>query len=220
MVDEREASAPSGAETQLQQPHSDVYTVANVITVLRLILIPIFFTAILSDRPHSDTAAFILFVLAASTDWLDGMIARRTGTVTQLGKALDPLVDRLLIASGVLGLYVKDRLPLWIVLLLILRDVYLLYGAWVLEKHHRRLAVTYTGKVTTAVLLSGFSLLILYWPVVSLGGRTFALGELVVYAGVVLSVITAVQYTFIARRTLAEARTAEAGAGTEEEAAT
>ena len=77
---------------------------------------PIFFSVFLTDR--SDTLAFVLFVAAASTDWLDGQIARRTGTVTAIGKAIDPLVDRLLIASGVIGLYIEGRLPLWIVLVL------------------------------------------------------------------------------------------------------
>ena len=86
----------------------------------------------------------MLFAIAASTDWLDGQIARRTGTVTALGKAIDPLVDRLLIAAGVFGLWLVDRLPGWIVFVLMARDVYLGYGAWRLEQfYRRRLPVTY-----------------------------------------------------------------------------
>jgi len=184
----------------------DIYTVANIITVLRLILVPIFFTVMVSGK--SDVLAFALFAIAASTDWLDGQIARRTGTVTVIGKAIDPLVDRLLIGAGVLGLYLENRLPLWVVGLLLLRDVYLGYGAWRLEqRYHHRLRVTFMGKLTTALLLTGFSLLILNWPTTpglgivdspalpGFGSEDVAAGIWLVYAGLVLSVTTAISYT-------------------------
>lgn len=176
----------------------DVYTVANIVTVLRLVMVPIFFSVLVTGT--NDALAAVLFAVAASTDWLDGQIARRTGTVTQIGKAIDPLVDRLLIASGLLGLYLEQRLPLWIVIVLIARDVYLLYGAWRLEAYHVRLPVTYLGKATTFTLLVGFTLLILGWPTVILGGQEIYLGLLVVYVGMALSLSTAVQYTVIAYR--------------------
>ena len=110
----------------------DIYTVANTVTLLRLMLIPFFFAVLI--RGHHNFGAFLLFAIAASTDWLDGQIARRTGTVTALGQAIDPLVDRLLIAAGVFGLWLVDRLPGWIVFVLVARDVYLGYGAWRLEQ--------------------------------------------------------------------------------------
>jgi cardiolipin synthase len=128
--------------------------------------------------------------------------------VTTIGKIIDPLVDRLLIAFGVLGLYVLDRLPLWVVVVLVARDLYLLYGAWVLERHGRRMPVMYIGKVTTAVLLTAFSALMLGGSV-SLGGVTpLRIGQLLMYVGVALSLTTAVLYTVAARRLLAEARAA------------
>ncbi|MBW6468507.1 MAG: CDP-alcohol phosphatidyltransferase family protein [Coriobacteriia bacterium] len=188
-----------------------MWTVANVITVARLLLIPFFFSVLLSDRPHADTLAFALFAAAASTDWLDGMIARRTGTVTPLGKVIDPLVDRLLLASGVVGLYLIDRVSLWLVGLLVARDVYLLWGAYRLERHGERMPVTYLGKATTAVLLAGFSLLILGWPAVEIFGAERLLGEPVVYVGVVLSLSSALHYTVLARRLVARVSGDRAG---------
>lgn len=200
----------------VQSPESvdhshDIYTVANIITVLRLILVPFFF-AVLINGNHN-TLAFLLFAVAASTDWLDGQIARRTGTVTALGKAIDPLVDRLLIASGVLGLYVEGRLPLWAVIVLFGRDTYLMYGAWRLEQgYKRRMPVTFAGKLTTAVLMTGFADLILGWPLLpglgivdtpllpGFGSQPAALGAWFVYAGIVLSVSTAIHYTALYRR--------------------
>lgn len=161
----------------------EVYTLANAITLVRLFMVPVFFALLL--KGGADRTAFWVFAIAASTDWLDGQIARRTKTVSVVGRAIDPLVDRLLIAAGVLGLYLIDRIPLWIVLVLFARDVLLLTGSFVLEKRHSaRMPVKFLGKVTTAVLLAGFCGLLWGWG--------WAIE--VVYAGVVLSVTTAVLY--------------------------
>lgn len=216
----RDVSEP---KQPLSEDHShDIYTLANVITVLRLILVPFFFAVLVSGpweqrALSSDLAAFILFAVAASTDWLDGQIARRTGTVTEIGKAIDPLVDRLLIASGVFGLYIVGRLPLWVVGLLLARDAYLLWGAARLARRRiRALPVVYIGKITTALLLVGFSALILNWPLVpgagvidsallpGLGTEPVGLGIWFVYAGIITSLATAVIYTIQARRAVAD----------------
>lgn len=205
-----EPERPAPAE---DAPSGDVYSVANMITILRLLLTPVFFTVLVIGEGKYDVVAFFLFVVAASTDFLDGMVARRTGTVTTLGKAMDPLVDRLLIAFGVLGLYLLDRLPLWVVVILVLRDVYLLYGAWVLERHGRRMPVLYIGKATTVVLLTGFSVLMVAGPPSAprdlLGIPLLQIGLVLVYVGIVMSLTTAVLYTIAARRELASARAGE-----------
>jgi cardiolipin synthase (CMP-forming) len=180
-------------------------------------LIPFFFTVLIRGRHNF--GAFILFAIAASTDWLDGQIARRTGTVTALGQAIDPLVDRLLIAAGVFGLWLVGRLPGWIVFVLLARDVYLGYGAWRLEQlYHRRLHVTYVGKITTALLLVGFADLVLAWPMIrgaglvdspllpGLGSQPAVLGIWFIYAGMCFSIAAAIQYSFIYLRTAREAR--------------
>jgi cardiolipin synthase (CMP-forming) len=210
---------PARGQTDQPTPpddHSrDIYTVANTVTVLRLILVPFFFAVLIHGE--RDVLAFALFAVAASTDWLDGQIARRTGTVTALGKAIDPLVDRLLIASAVLGLYVVHRLPAWMVVVLFARDAYLMYGAWRLEQfYHRRMPVTYAGKATTAALLAGFAGLILGWPIVrgaglvdsaylpGFGSAPAPLGIWFVYAGLVLSLGSAIHYTILYLRTTRE----------------
>lgn len=203
----------------------DVFSVANVITVLRMALIPFFFFYLVISPPQvgPNHLAFVLFTLAAATDWLDGFIARRTGTVTDIGKVIDPLVDRLLIASALVGLLVVGRVHLWLVALLIGRDVYLLYGAWVLERHGRRVPVSVLGKWTTAVLLTGFALLVWNLPIVQYPAATFEvlgltvsvggprpLGEAIAYIGLVMSLVAAVGYTGIARRAYRDALSDEA----------
>jgi cardiolipin synthase len=218
VVDDRPVPAAAPDVDDASADHArDIYTLANIITVLRLILVPIFFAVLVSGR--SDTLSFALFALAASTDWLDGQIARRTGTVTEIGKAIDPLVDRLLIAFGVLGVYLLGRVPLWIVVVLLARDLYLLVGAAYLARHHvRALPVIFLGKLTTALLLFGFSDLILAWPMVpglglvespalpGWGSEPAIFGIWFVYAGVVTSIGTAAVYTREALRALRTAR--------------
>jgi len=206
VVEARDTRSESAGGVRPAEEHvHDIYTIANIVTVLRLILVPLFFTALINGG--SDRLAFFLFAVAASTDWLDGQIARRTGTVTAIGKAIDPLVDRLLIASGVIGLYVEHRLPLWIPVLLVARDLVLGYGVWRLEtRFHLRMPVTMAGKTTTAILLAGFGDLILGWPTVpgvgvvetvllpGFGSRPAVLGIWFVYVGIALSIGSAVGY--------------------------
>jgi cardiolipin synthase len=209
VVEERDSSREIAGDSRPAGEHGhDIYTIANIITVLRLILVPLFFTVLISGQ--NSGLAFLLFTVAASTDWLDGQIARRTGTVTAIGKAIDPLVDRLLIASGVIGLYVVHRLPLWIPIVLVVRDLLLGYGVWRLETvYHRRMAVTVVGKWTTALLLIGFADLILGWPLVpglgrlesaalpGFGSQPAILGIWFVYAGVIFSICSAIGYAII-----------------------
>lgn len=212
MVEERQS------EHAEEVVHHTVYSVANLITVLRLILVPLFFTVLIdAHTPRGRLAAFIIYAIAGSTDWLDGQIARRTHTVTQFGKIVDPLVDRLLLASGVVGLYIIGVLPAWIPVVLVARDLYLLYGAYVLEKYRVILPITYTGKLTTAVLLTGFSSLIAGWPIIGgagllvtrllpgFGTTVVPAGIWFVYAGTVLSLSAAAQYTVLAVRARKEA---------------
>ncbi len=202
--------APGRDPSRSSPPASgDIYSVANMITLLRLLITPVFFTVLVIRDGRYSLIAFILFVVASCTDFLDGMIARRTGTVTTLGKVIDPLVDRLLIAFGVLGLYVLDRLPLWVVVVLVARDIYLLYGAWVLERHGLRMPVLVIGKVTTAVLLTAFSALMLGQAVSVVGVTPLRIGQYLMCAGVALSLATAVLYTFRARRMLAQSKAGE-----------
>jgi cardiolipin synthase len=212
-----------------ERDHShDVWSVANMITMVRLLLVPVFLVVFLGSKsPNADLIAFLIFAVAALTDFLDGFVARTTHRVTELGKTLDPLVDRALIVAAVIGLFLTARLPLWIALFFVARDAYLLWGVMYRESRcARRPAVNWAGKVTTAVALIGFSLLILGWPIVpglgllpndpvwlpGLGSTPAYLGIYLMYLGVALSLAAAVQYTYQARRALAEARGSSAPA--------
>ncbi len=97
-------------------------TLANKITVLRIFLVPIFMIFLLIKIPYGPLIAAGIFILAASTDGLDGYVARKQKTVTTLGKFLDPLADKLLITSALISLVGLGHLNPWIAVLIISRE--------------------------------------------------------------------------------------------------
>lgn len=129
-----------------------ILTIPNLISLLRIALIPVFFALIVD---HDTTQlGLVLFVVVVATDWLDGAIARATGQVSELGKILDPVADRLAIAAGLIALVVRDAFPLWAALLILVRDVaVLLAGLVLLSRRRVRIDVRYIGKVATFALM-------------------------------------------------------------------
>lgn len=224
---EHEANrAPSGLEA-LIDAYTDkmgneagvsnkIVTVPNIISCCRLIFIPIFLVLLL--RGH-DVAAFLVFAFAALSDCIDGYVARSTGAVSKLGQILDPFVDRLLMISGALGLIAVGRLPVWIVVLVLVRDgLMLLGGSILLRKWSIRIPVIYAGKVVTTLLFAGFAGLLINWPrMTGLGlcqlswlpgfnGAVCPWGIWLVYAGLVLGVFTTSYYIVKSLRALHEAK--------------
>ena len=192
-------------------PSNAIFTVANVITFCRLILTIIFL--VLFSTGGNRWVALGCYVTAAVTDFLDGQIARRTQTVSWLGKIMDPVMDRVLLITGVLGLLIIGELPVWIPLFVIGRDAYLTCGALITRHFRRRpIDVVYIGKIATACLMTGFSFLLLGMPVVDglglvcvswlpvLNSQPGGFGILFVYVGILFSAATAVVYTVQAAR--------------------
>ena len=97
------------------------WTVPNVLSVIRLIGVPIFLWLALG--PRADGWAVAVLAVAGLTDWLDGRIARRWHQVSRIGQMLDPVADRLYIFATVIALTLRDVIPLWLVIVLIARDV-------------------------------------------------------------------------------------------------
>jgi cardiolipin synthase (CMP-forming) len=130
-----------------------ILTIPNLISFLRIALIPVF-VALIVD-PDTTQAGLVLFVVVVATDWVDGAIARATGQVSELGKILDPVADRLAIAAGLIALVVRDAFPLWAALLILVRDVAVLIAGIVLLWRRRvRIDVRYIGKVATFALMT------------------------------------------------------------------
>lgn len=196
-----------------EEPVSDrILTLPNVISVIRLCLVPLYLVLLMGGQ---DLAAAVTFAVAAGTDFLDGQIARRTHTVSKLGQLLDPTVDRVLMITGVLGVFLVGRLPLWIILVVVLRDALLLGGgSWLLFKRGIRVPVIYPGKFATTFLFVGFAGLVLNAPLVPGLGLTDAAwlpgftaapvswGIWFIYGGLILAIGTTVYYLWAALRAL------------------
>ena len=196
-----------------------IFTVPNLISTIRLCLVPAFLVLLLNGY---DLLATFLFALAAGTDWVDGQIARRTHAVSRLGQLLDPAVDRILMIAGVAGLLAVGRLPLWIVVVVVARDALLLVGgAYLLKRWKARVAVIYSGKVATTLLFVGFAALLLNWPVLEglgvvsaswlpgLSAGPYSWGIWFVYAGLALALATTVYYVAAARGKIRAARASD-----------
>jgi len=142
-------------DTAVTAPEDRVLTIPNVLSLLRLALIPVFLWLVLDLR--ADLAAVAVLAVSGITDWADGAIARRTGQTTRLGRLLDPLVDRLTIAATLIGLALRDLVPWWLVALLAAREVLLLALVPALRRRGLlALPVHYLGKAATFALYWGF----------------------------------------------------------------
>jgi len=171
-----------------------ILTIPNVISFLRIALIPVFF-ALIVDR-DTTFGGLVLFVFVVATDWVDGALARATGQVSELGKVLDPVADRLAIAAGLIALVVVDAFPLWAALLILVRDLAILVaGIVLLAKRHTRIEVRYIGKVATFALMTSIACIawgnlgyVLSEAALACGWAIFAAGIVEYYVATVLYV--------------------------------
>ncbi|TDQ53381.1 CDP-alcohol phosphatidyltransferase family protein [Actinorugispora endophytica] len=201
-----------------------VWTVPNVISMVRLLGVPLFLWLVLG--PRADLWALAVLALAGLSDWLDGKIARAWNQTSRLGTLLDPMADRLYIFAALLGLVVRDVVPWWLMAILVLRDA-LIVGALPILRHYGYgpLPVNFAGKAATLCLLYSFPLLFLagysgtVGYVAQIVGWAFAIWGTAIYwwAGLL--------YTVQGLRLIAESRTLDhapaagtrPGARTEEE---
>lgn len=101
----------------------DALNLPNMLTMLRIVLIPVALYLIIEGTPRASFYAAMVYAISAITDFLDGWIARRQGLVSVLGKFLDPLADKLLVASSLIAMVAMNRVPAWAVILIIAREL-------------------------------------------------------------------------------------------------
>ncbi len=145
-----------------QQPLSmkeQFMTVPNLLSMLRLALVPVFLMLLLNEKYLS---AIVILALSSLTDYLDGYFARKYNQVTRLGQLLDPAADRLYIFSTLVGLSITGIIPVWLALVIISRDLVLAVAYPILATHgYGPLPVHYLGKTGTFALLYAFPLLLM-----------------------------------------------------------
>jgi cardiolipin synthase len=186
-------SGPPPTQTRSDQPLNP-WTIPNAIGYLRLAAIPVFLVLALSSPDGQDTAATILFAVIAWADYADGFAARLTGQYSRLGALLDPIVDRLLVISGVVVAFHFALLPRWALGLVVARELFMLglsrYGL----SRGVELKINWPGRIGVAPTMAA--------PFLAMAGVHW-LALVMLYVGLVLALLATVLYV---RRGLAEAR--------------
>lgn len=168
-----------------------IANLANILTLLRLVLVPIFLLALFGGGGHQTAwrvTAFVIFAAACITDRLDGLLARNYGMATEFGAFADPIADKMLIGSALVGLSMLGDLPWWVTVLILIREV----GVTLLRLAVIRRGVipaSWGGKLKTFVQAVAIGLFVL--PV---SGPFLIAASVVMAAAIVLTVITGFDY--------------------------
>ena len=180
------------APTESPVPSDRILTIPNLLSFLRLALVPVFLLLLIDGQ---DIAALVVLAVSGFTDFLDGFIARRFDQVTRLGQLLDPAADRLYILAAVLGLVMRELIPLWLVVAILARDVLLVVVAIVLVGGgHGALPVNRVGKLATACLFIGLPVLMLAAAVPAISPVAQPFGTVVAILGGVLYWVAGLVY--------------------------
>jgi CDP-diacylglycerol---glycerol-3-phosphate 3-phosphatidyltransferase len=171
-------------------PRASVANIANVLTGVRLVLVPVFLVLLFVGDGHETfwrIAAFIVFAVAVITDRFDGALARSYGMVTEFGTMADPIADKALIGAALIGLSMLGDLPWWVtVVITVLRFSVLRHGV---------IPASRGGKLKTLVQAVAIGLFVL-----PLSGPWLSAAWVVMWAAVVLTVLTGVDYVISAVR--------------------
>lgn len=188
-----------------------ILTIPNVVTLVRLSTLPVF-VWLLFGRDDRFAAGWVLVAIGA-TDWVDGYLARRLGQVSNVGKILDPVADRLLFFVGIGSILIDGSVPVWFAVAVLAREILVAVATLGLAAlGAARTDVTWAGKKATFLLMGTFPSFLISNSGTEFAGAYEALAWGVGVPGLVLSYFSALQYIPIGRRALAEGRAARAEA--------
>jgi CDP-diacylglycerol--glycerol-3-phosphate 3-phosphatidyltransferase len=166
-------------------------TLATWITLVRCAGGPLI--AYLVQFPQYRTPGAVIFVLLALTDWLDGFIARRTKTTTDLGKYLDPFADKVLVLSAFIALTFYQMVSLWGVLIITLRELSVMLLRIMAAEHKKKIiGASWSAKVKTVLQMTSVVFILMVWPY----------GQQVFWLAVVVTVYSFIEYVFVNKKVL------------------
>lgn len=178
----------------------DAKNLPNLLTIARVVMIPVVLVLLGRGGPRDGFWAAIVYALAAITDFFDGWLARRQGLVSVLGKFLDPLADKLIVAATLVWLVPMGRIPAWAVVLLLSRELTITALRSIASSEGLVIAAGAGGKVKTALQMVGIICLIVGYPyhlrfIVDLGVVDLIhVGRALIYISLVFSLTSAAQY--------------------------
>lgn len=174
--------------------------IPNYLTLLRIVLVPVFVVVYYTAVPSWNYWAAGVFILASLTDLLDGKLARKWEVVSDFGKLVDPIADKLLVTAALLVLMDWGKLPAWVAVILIGRE-FIISGFRLLAANKGVvIAAGWSGKIKTVVQLVGISIVLLKNPLFGLIGLD--MGMILIYISVALSIYSCAEYIVKNRKLL------------------
>jgi CDP-diacylglycerol---glycerol-3-phosphate 3-phosphatidyltransferase len=192
---------------------AQLWNVPNMLTLLRIVLIPVFWYLLMFDDGHNRgtrAAAAVIFVFASFTDWLDGYLARKQGLVTTFGKIADPVADKALTGAALIGLSMLGALWWWVTILILVREIGVTLVRLIVLKHGV-IPASRGGKLKTLFQMMGIVLFLL--PITADDPVWWAVRNAVMGIAVLLTVVTGADYLHRAYRTRSDSKAAAAAAG-------
>ena len=171
----------------------------NVLTVARILAVPVIVVALLDETPNGDVVAAIVFALAAISDGLDGYLARSRDAITTFGKLMDPIADKLLIVAALISLVSLGRLAAWVAMVIIAREFAVTALRVVAVEQGVVISASWLGKAKTILQVAAVFALIIWEP------APLAV-DLLVYAAVAVTVISGVDYFLGIRKRIEKER--------------
>ncbi len=201
-----------GAGRRRRTGEDRILSLPNVVTTLRLVLIPVFVWLLVQPGHRDWWDAAVLLAVLGSTDWVDGQLARRLDQVTNLGKVLDPTADRALLATAVVGILAVGAVPWPVAVAAMAREGTVAVAAVGLAlAGARRIDVTLVGKAGTFGMMVAFPLFLTGHSHVAWHGAALVMAWVSALAGLALGWASLGLYVTLARRALAEGRERRAG---------
>jgi CDP-diacylglycerol--glycerol-3-phosphate 3-phosphatidyltransferase len=177
----------------------------NVLTVARILLVPVLVVALLDNTHDGDVLAAAVFAAASLTDFVDGYLARTRNSITTFGKLMDPLADKLLVVAALVALVSLHRLAAWVAMVIIAREFAVTVLRMAATQAGVVMAASMFGKVKTCVQIAAIM------AVIAVHGQPLWV-ELLIYATVAVTVLSGLDYFFGLRKRINEAQAARAAA--------
>ena len=169
----------------------------NLLTVLRIMLVPVLVVALLGNTPAGDVLAAVVFALASLTDLLDGYLARARGSITTFGKLMDPLADKLLVVAALISLVSLHRLAAWVAMVIITRELAVTVLRLGATQAGVVVAASNFGKLKTCLQIAAIL------AVIAVHGKPAWVAALL-YVTVLVTVLSGLDYFFGVRRLMAQ----------------
>ncbi len=172
---------------------------ANKITIIRVFLVPLFMIALYSNLPNSGYLAALIFIIASATDALDGYIARSRNLITNFGKFVDPLADKILVSAALISLVDLGKIPGWVVVVIIAREFTITGFRTIAASEGITIAASPLGKVKTISQLLAIILILLNnFPFRMIN---LAMDMILLYISLFFTILSGIDYIYKNRST-------------------